>query len=80
MMMCYGLRNHEIWYIKKLENLFIEVPGRLTKSQEDRIVWPAFAEWDKRYGLFENFNKYKKFLRRKRKPEIKSLKDTNKRY
>ena len=80
MMMCYGLRNHELWYIKKLENLFIEVPGRLTKSQEDRIVWPAFAEWDKRYSLFENFNKYQNFLRAKRKPEIKSLKDTNKRY
>ena len=56
------------------------VPGRLTKSREDRIVWPAFAEWDKRYGLFKNFKEYQNFLRRKRKPEIKSLKDTNKRY
>tara|TARA_B100000965_G_scaffold350482_1_gene324394 strand:- start:345 stop:1682 length:1338 start_codon:yes stop_codon:yes gene_type:complete len=73
MMMCYGLRNHELWYIKKLENLFIEVPRRLTKSNADRIVWPAFAEWDERYGLFENFDEHQFYLRWKRKPRIKSI-------
>ena len=73
MMMCYGLRNHELWYMKRLKNLFIEIPGTLTKSKTTRIVWPAFASWDKRYGLFENFTKYQSLLRRKRKPRIKSM-------
>ena len=80
MMMCYGLRNHELWYIKKLPNLFVEVPGRLTKSPEDHQTWPAFAYWIEKYGLFKNFDEYQNLLRSKRKAIIRSITDPKKTY
>lgn len=72
MMMNYGLRNHELWYIKPLENLFLLIPGRLTKSPEDHQTWPAFADWDKKYNLFRDLEKYQNYLRSKIKPMITS--------
>ena len=80
MMMCYGLRNHELFYIKKAKNKFIEVPGCLTKSTEDRIVWPAFPEWHERYKLFARFREHQDYLRSKRKPLIKSSTIAGKTY
>ena len=72
MMMNYGLRNHELWYIKRMNNLFVLVPGRLTKANEDHRVWPAFADWDNKYHLFRDFDKYQTYLRSKRRPDIAS--------
>ena len=72
MMMNYGLRNHELWYAKQLKNLFLLIPGRLTKSPEDHKVWPAFADWDKKYDLFRDFKKYQGHLRSKCRPKITS--------
>ena len=80
MMMNYGLRNHELWYMKPMNNLFLLVPGRLTKANEDHIVWPAFADWDKKYHLFRDFAKYQTFLRNKSRPEIVSATRTDVSY
>ncbi len=72
MMMAYGLRNHELWYIQKRRNSFISVPGILTKSPVDHLVWPAFQLWLEKYKLFENFETNQKYLRSKVKPIITS--------
>ena len=80
MMMNYGLRNHELFWLKKEKNLFLLVPGRLTKAKEDHYVWPAFAYWDEKYNLFHDFEKYQTYIRSRCKPVITSATQVNMSY
>lgn len=70
MLMCYGLRPHELWFICKERKNWLYIPGRLTKSKEDHVVWPVFKHWIEEFKLFENFEKYQSFLRAKKRPVI----------
>ena len=42
MMLCYGLRNHELWFVQPLKDDFIRIPWGLTKSIKDHVVWPLY--------------------------------------
>ena len=80
MMANYGLRNHEVFWIKKEKNLFLLVPGRLTKSKEDHYVWPAFAHWEEKYNLFRDFDKHQKYIRSRCKANVSSATQINIKY
>jgi len=77
MMLCYGLRNHELFHIQKLKNGFILVPWGLTKSIDDHAVWPLYKSWIDRYQLFDNFKKHQDKLQRNSKPDIRDPEDVN---
>lgn len=79
MMLCYGLRNHELWHIQKLDNGFILVPWGLTKSIDDHAVWPLYQSWLDRYHLFDNFKKHQERLNRNSKPDIRDPEDVSQR-
>tara|TARA_R100001463_G_scaffold16069_3_gene41789 strand:- start:20108 stop:21421 length:1314 start_codon:yes stop_codon:yes gene_type:complete len=70
MIMCYGLRPHELWFVCKDRKNWLYIPGRLTKSKEDHVVWPVFKHWIEEFNLFKNFDKYQSFLRKSKRPLI----------
>ena len=73
MMVCYGLRNHELWYVYHQSDGFITVPGALTKSIKDHIVWPVFPSWLEKYRLIARMDGMKKELWKRCKPVIKDI-------
>ena len=73
MLCCYGLRPHELWYIKEDRKNFLFVPGRLTKSKEDRVTFPIYMHWIEKYKLLENLKKYQSMLREFSPPVITDM-------
>ena len=73
MMLCYGLRNHELWFVQPLKDDFIRIPWGLTKSIKDHVVWPLYKSWIKRYGLIENLSENQKILHKRCTPDIRDV-------
>lgn len=86
MQLCYGLRNHELWWISSItrgegDELpgWILVPGWWrTKSKEEHWIWPLFPEWIERYGLAARLEAAQEALHRHKTPAVVSANDQSK--
>ena len=88
MMLCYGLRNHELWWCGPLT---AEAPGITagwtlvpgwwrTKSREEHWAWPLFPEWVERYGLGAEQGEAQERLHRCVSPRLVSCRDKGRRW
>ena len=87
MMMCYGLRNHELWHIEQVEDnvsnpslhgKFIYVPGNWRTKSFAHYVFPIYPEWIDKYYLLETLASNQEQLHSRAKPKIVSAKDMSK--
>ena len=85
MMMCYGMRNHELWHCSLIESNpkdksymrnIIKIPGNWrTKSKYSHCTFPIFEDWITKYNLIRDFEIMQSTLHRKAKPRIVSAND-----
>jgi len=90
MMMCYGMRNHELWHCSLLETnpedknyrkAIIMIPGNWrTKSKFTHWTFPIFPEWIAKYKLLEDFETMQEQLHKRAKPRIMSAVDMSQRW
>ena len=85
MLMCYGLRNHELHHCFPLKDNpnpkfpFLEIPGNWrTKSKYTHWTFPIFPDWIERYKLISRFQVMQDSLHVKAKPKIVSALDMSK--
>jgi hypothetical protein len=88
MMLCYGLRNHELWWCASLTT---ESPGITagwtlipgwwrTKSRDEHWVWPLYPEWIERYCLASQQGEAQEQLHRRVSPRLVSCRDKSRRW
>lgn len=86
MMLCYGLRNHEPWWI---EPITTEAPGVVpgwvlvpgwwrTKSRQEHWTWPLWPEWIERFQLRELQERAQAELHRRLTAKVVSVRDRSK--
>jgi hypothetical protein len=86
MMLCYGLRNHELWWCGAITTEspgiaagWTLVPGWWrTKSREEHWVWPLRSDWIERYGLRAYQGEAQNQLHRRIRPIVVSSRDQGK--
>ncbi|MEN9859956.1 MAG: hypothetical protein RLZZ515_438 [Cyanobacteriota bacterium] len=86
MMICYGLRNHELHWTGPItvegdgmQGGWTLVPGRWRcKSPMEHWTFPLFPSWVERYRLRERQAEAQALLHRHRVPDIRSAKDRTK--
>jgi integrase len=75
MMMNYGLRNHELFHAKSIDDNWLFIPGILTKSKFNHHSWPLYPSWVERYQIIEKFKSMQNYLISRVKPDIRSTED-----
>jgi len=90
MMMCYGMRNHELWHCSLVESNrshpnykkgLIMIPGNWrTKSKFTHWTFPIFPTWINKYKLLEDFEIMQEQLHKRAKPRIMSAVDMSERW
>ena len=90
MMMCYGMRNHELWHCCLVESDpsspnfkkgLIMIPGNWrTKSKFTHWTFPIFPTWLNKYKLIKDFELMQKLLHQRAKPRIMSAIDMSQRW
>jgi len=90
MMMCYGMRNHELWHCSLLESDrshksfkkgVVEIPGNWrTKSKFTHWTFPIFPTWINKYKLLDDFTIMQEQLHKRAKPRIMSAVDMSERW
>ena len=90
MMMCYGMRNHELWHCSILESDpknpnykkgIIMIPGNWrTKSKFTHWTFPIFPTWINKYKLIKDFEIMQEQLHKRAKPRIMSAIDMSQRW
>ena len=76
MLLCFGLRPHELWHIKPEDNkgqMWVYIPGQWrTKSKDEHWSWCLYPDWIDKYHLLDRFQQCQKLLHEKSKPKIMS--------
>ena len=90
MMMCYGMRNHELWHCSLVESDpsspnykkgLIMIPGNWrTKSKFKHWTFPIFPTWINKYKLLIDFEIMQTLLHKRAKPRIMSAVDMSQRW
>ena len=79
MLLCFGLRPHELWHIKPEDNkgqMWVYIPGQWrTKSKAEHWSWCLYPDWVKKFLLKERFKDCQSALHFKSKPLIVSAKN-----
>ena len=90
MLMCYGMRNHELHHCSPLESNpkdkgfkkgIIMIPGNWrTKSKFTHWTFPVYPSWIAKYKLLSEFDLMQQSLIKRAKPKIMSAKDMSVRW
>ncbi len=76
MLLCFGLRPHQLLHIKPEDNkgqMLVYIPGQWrTESKDENWSWCLYPDWIDKYHLLDRFQQCQKLLDEKSKPMIMS--------